>query len=705
MNDAGWSVAVRPYAVLWLIVVAAVALLAWYSYRSTIPPTSTLQRRMLLALRLLGLAFIAVALVGPRLDWHGVRLREQRVTVLVDQSRSMSFVDRHGDRAKALQRVLSGRGMRRLQDSAVVVWQGFDTRTRALDPSSIALTGDATAIGDALLEQRRNVPPPDVVVLLSDGANTAGPDPVRAAREVGLPVYSVGIGDPRRQSDLRIAGVAAPQIGLAGRPMTITATVENIGLPTRQNGLSLRVIASGQTLAERRVTLPPAGRRADFELVVRPTTPGVLHAAVVADSIPGEILTENNTWPFTARILKAERRVVLVAGSPSADVSYWMRFFRERKDFAVSLWLAPHRLRRSESLSADSLSSADLLIWHDVPPNALSRQHLVAVLDAVRKGAGLLVVPGRHGFPDLWEPILPVRAGRVHLMSPGTQSSWTPDAARHPLIAGDPDYAVWSGSWDELPPLLARTVGVTVAESGSELLTDRSGPLAVAGTAGRGRVLVFAGLTYWRWDMIPRGLGQGEPPGNDFWNAAVLWLATRHELSRVRLQTDAPLYRLGEPVRMVVQVYDEHYAPLDGADVRIQIDEGAYGARAASQGEGRHVAKIAGLGPGEHRAIAYAALGDVDLGSGATEFSVAVVGLEHEQTQQGRDALEAIARAGDGAYASVDAADSLLSRISLEPVAEERERSIALGSSGWVLWTIVGLLTVEWIARRVRGLL
>jgi hypothetical protein len=301
--------------------------------------------------------------------------------------------------------------------------------------------------------------------------------------------------------------------------------------------------------------------------------------------------------------------------------------------------------------------------------------------------------------------MLPVAVNVGRFVTQSSQAVLAAAAARHPAFATDPSFPTWSWEWSTLPPLRGRIAGLSPTEAGAVLLASEGEPLAVAGAYGKGRVLVFGGLTYWRWDMIPRGLGAPEPSATFFWNDAAQWLCTRQEVSRVHVQTDAPLYRLGEQVRLAVQVYDERYAPLDGADVRLDIDRGALAVAAAPRGDGRYVADVPGLGPGDHAAVATAAAGGVNLGSSTAEFSVAAVGLEHEQVQQQKDLLEAIARSTGGGYASAARADSLLATIPLKRIAEERERVVSLGSSGWVLCAIVGLLAVEWVGRRVFGLL
>jgi len=69
--------------------------------------------------------------------------------------------------------------------------------TGASRPAGATATGDALTSALRALGERGEDAPPAAVVLLSDGANTAGRDPVDAAvaaRAAGVPVYTVALG-------------------------------------------------------------------------------------------------------------------------------------------------------------------------------------------------------------------------------------------------------------------------------------------------------------------------------------------------------------------------------------------------------------------------------------------------------------------------------------------------------------------------------
>ncbi|MBX2847950.1 MAG: VWA domain-containing protein [Acidiferrobacterales bacterium] len=83
----------------------------------------------------------------------------------------------------------------------------FDTRTvnEQLNEAQLGFAGNATAIGDAIglaIKRLRDRPAESrVLILLTDGANTAGTDPneaMKIADEANIRIHTIGIGAPRR---------------------------------------------------------------------------------------------------------------------------------------------------------------------------------------------------------------------------------------------------------------------------------------------------------------------------------------------------------------------------------------------------------------------------------------------------------------------------------------------------------------------------
>jgi Ca-activated chloride channel family protein len=202
--------------------------------REALPRSSRIRRHLPFALFLLALGSLAVAMARPAAI---VAVPDGQTTVIltIDVSRSMCSTDVAPNRllaaeAAATDFINSQPSTTRI---GIVAFAGFAELVQApttdrevlLDVIGTLATGRRTAIGSAILESidaiseiDPNVPksttastPPNlapapvapgayasaIIVLLTDGASNAGPDPIDAAQQAanrGLKVYTIGFG-------------------------------------------------------------------------------------------------------------------------------------------------------------------------------------------------------------------------------------------------------------------------------------------------------------------------------------------------------------------------------------------------------------------------------------------------------------------------------------------------------------------------------
>jgi Ca-activated chloride channel family protein len=173
------------------------------------------------ALRSIAIALVVLALARPQsVDRPSSRSNEGIDIVLaVDTSGSMRALDfelkgERVDRLEVVKEVIGKFVEQRIDDRIGMVVFGTEAYTQVpltldhqvlhafLRRSKIGMAGDSTAIGDALATATKRVKDVDaksrIVILLTDGTNTAGKvDPrtaAKAAASVGVRVYTIGVG-------------------------------------------------------------------------------------------------------------------------------------------------------------------------------------------------------------------------------------------------------------------------------------------------------------------------------------------------------------------------------------------------------------------------------------------------------------------------------------------------------------------------------
>ncbi len=224
-----WSFALLPLPLLaaWLLPraeaqrPAALRIPFFQALRGAISAPAPTRSRWWLALA--GLGYLALIVAAARPQWVGKSIEMpvsgRSLMLAVDISGSMLTEDmvignRSVDRLTAVKAVAGDFIARRKGDRIGLILFGsqaylqapltFDRKTvrTLLDEAQMGLAGRQTAIGDAIglaIKRLRSQPEANrVLILLTDGANTAGNvDPLKAAdlaAQEGIRIYTIGVG-------------------------------------------------------------------------------------------------------------------------------------------------------------------------------------------------------------------------------------------------------------------------------------------------------------------------------------------------------------------------------------------------------------------------------------------------------------------------------------------------------------------------------
>ena len=277
-------------------------------------------------------------------------------------------------------------------------------------------------------------------------------------------------------------------------------------------------------------------------------------------------------------------------------------------------------------------------------------------------------------------------------------------------------------AWGGLPPIYRTETGVRAKPESEVLATVRLGatslgePLIVSRRIGRSRSLVIAGYGIYRWELLGEGTRQmrGENPTGvfeDFISNSLRWLATREQEKQVRIASSKQLYNLGETVRIMGQVYDETYSPLDDAEVTVSVQgpERTHELSLAPAGNGRYEATLSNLPPGDYRFTGRARRNGREIGTDAGRFSIGEIGLELLQPAMNVDLLRALAkRTGGKFYTARESAtlpDDIRKSAGFAPRSVESQNDFLLWNYPWVLAAALFAFAMEWLIRKRSGMM
>ncbi|NCY02760.1 MAG: hypothetical protein EBX36_07575, partial [Planctomycetia bacterium] len=442
--DAWWQ---PPAAIA--AVVGVAAFVVWMAGRDGAElPTAV--RVVLTALRLTAVGAVIVALLDvERIAEHEIVL-PSRVAVLVDSSASMALPE--SSRADAPSR--GGRAIDLLDAGGLLealaprhevsIWRfDADAEPLALLPTSAAglnaepgeppaqapaaggwreavvARGYETRLGEALAAVAEREPSGLLagVIVLTDGGNNAGLDPLAAAARLarsGVAIVPLGLGSDVLPANVRVADLIVPGRVFPGDAFAVTAYLQAQGL----EGERVRVELLDQPAGDdppgdgtgRVVDTLEATLAADGELVaVRFDVPGlptpgsrtltVRVAAPTGDSTAGD-----DSQSAGIEVVDRVTRVLLMAGGPGREYQFMRSVLHRDPSFAVDVLLgtaAPGMSQDSRRIveafppSDEALAEYDAVVaidydWQLVEPAGWSRlERWVA-----RESGGLIVIAG-----------------------------------------------------------------------------------------------------------------------------------------------------------------------------------------------------------------------------------------------------------------------------------------------------------------------
>jgi len=381
------------------------------------------------------------------------------VVVLVDDSLSMTTVDRYSDefRAKLAPRVqaagledLSRWNLARTllveREGALLdairseyklrlyfVTSGRPSHCESLEElveeiESREPAGESTRLGTAVrsvLDDLRGTVPA-AIVILSDGINTEGPDLSAAAayaRRKGVPLFTVGLGDERPVRDLELSDLLVEDVVFAGDVVNFEFQLTGAGFAGRKVRIVLREKDKPGVLAEMEATVGPDGRPQRLRLPYRSNEVGKFRYVVQVEALEGERETKNNSESQTVTVSDEKVRVLLVQAYPSYEYRYLANMLERDSSIELHTVLQradPEHAEQSSSalrgfpVKSDELFKYNVIILGDADPALLSTsmmKNLVAFVckqedpdkeeasDKEVKGGALICIAGPEYMP------------------------------------------------------------------------------------------------------------------------------------------------------------------------------------------------------------------------------------------------------------------------------------------------------------------
>lgn len=708
----------------------------WLAWRGS-AEASRKTRRLLVALRVLGLLLVAVIWLNPgrwiefnettRRDW--IVLLDRSASMQAEHGANLTRWKAGNELATELRKASGAKG------DVLIRTFSKQLEDETITPETLTPDGDGTDLGRGIggaLDQRAT--PLAGLIVVSDGRSTASAklgEIALRARGRGLPIHTIALGTSWGSRDLLLTAMPRQVTGFKGQPVKVSAQVENRGLGPVKPAVIL-IGPDGKEVARKDVAIADGARQTvTFDLAEVPEGGGdyILRTA----AWEGEHIPANNSDTVRVNILISKTRVLLLEGSPYWDSKFLAQLLRQQS--AVDI-LTVHRLNEeryfrvelkgAEPLqspdtvfpaSAEELSRYDLIVFGKGADGFLTPERITALQGFVRdQGGAVLFARGKpYGgrFPAI-ESMEPMEWAESY----GEGYRFTPLADTNTDLFGAALPAADDRVWSTLPTLEGvhgvvrlKPFARVLAEGATEGKQTRI-PMLVVRRYGRGMVAGVNADGLWRWDFRPEIREQGGLY-QQFWAQLMQWCATYSEFRpgqdyAVRLNQAAT--ELGQPVRAVIS-YRGASTPEPKPALKIFQNGKPVADSAATPlpgGEGGRewaaVVNPESAGRFEVRVVDQSRPGKEE---GSAILSVLAPPKESDDLRPDTESLATLARESGGKTFAPEQAAELMEALwkKDESAARNKPQWESAWTKGWIALLIALIFGSEWWVRRREGLL
>lgn len=636
---------------------------------------------ILLLLRGILILILILIFTGLVLRYKRITSPKPEVLLLLDISKSMRDVIDKG-------RKLSNK---RLFKNPSLSIESFGFSDSIYSLKKPELTGDRTDITKALKFAKGKEP--GSIVLISDGQHNQPTDPLKVARELNIPVYTIGLGK-EMERDLEIERVILPARVYTSDTVEVVVRYSSYGF-SKKEGV-MEILKRDSVVGKKKIPLSSDWRENEVTFPIIAKTPGLSYYDVRVDTRDDN--PQNNRYPFTINILNRRLSLLYFTNRPSPTSGLLSRIIRKDPDIdfkeVVSFKRGLPYLITDKGLEEFTWSrfNYDVLILDNIENFGKEKE----VIDFVRLGGGLLVLNGPDFKPSpLLSSILPCNLKDI--IKKESSLELTPEGATKGIFYEYGKYLL-----EDLPQVFSfRRVSNVKGKIWAMDVYSKQ-PLILFKRVGKGKILEFNLFPLWKIDMAISGIGKNQEPFRKFLINSLRFLRPGAE-KVFKLLTDKKIYLKGEPIRFTLRALSATGEPVEGMNTYLKIPQKGIELGMREVSRGIYEADIDALPAGRYKGVAEGILNNnKKVGTASMEFRVSETSLESKDVGLNSTLLKKIASITKGRYFPYPKIPKQGITVSIK----KREKIISFNPATnlWVYLLFVLLFGIELFLRKKRGL-
>lgn len=693
------------------IVIGSLALIiyTWYIYKFTIPQISSFLKYVLIFIRSIVITLILFLIFEPQLTINNSEKIEPVNYLFIDNSSSMAIKD-SADRI-GLIKIFQNDFNTKITTAKKEFLFGINPKEfNDIDSSKLNFSEPLTNFSRIFefAKKNKNV---GSITIISDGIITDGYEPLYDAEKLGVPVFTIGIGDTSVIKDLLIRDIFYNQNIYAEKSTDIETQIVNYGFENSLVKVSL--FEENKLIQSKDIVLSPTAiNKVKFDYT--PSESGDKKMRISVSALPGETNTLNNSKTFYLKVLRNKIKLTVISGSPSADLSAIVSSLSSDKNIDIKKIVEISKNKFLNGFEYTWIDSADVLFLIDFPGENSSAELMNRTFSSIQnnKPYFILITP----TTDLSklkrvEQQLPFSINKISSDNILVQAELVTENFNAIFSSLSAQQNIWSG----LPPiaknnseLFPKPESITLIKSSVKNIPLNS-PLLISRSIGRQRSISLLSGEIWKWQLA--SADKSPIFFTNFINDIVKWLNLSDSKKQFTVRTTKKLFSNGENVEFITELYDQTFIPITDADVVITINNGSTNIEQKLEKvkDGLYSGIWENGFEGDYSFHAIAKFDGVSLKSETERFSVVPGSIEKYDTRMNVDFLKRLAHVSGGNFFFIDDYESLfneLNRINLNRVITTYSyNEFQLWSNSWTIAIIIILFAIEWFIRKRAGML
>ncbi len=706
---------------IWLLPCAVLsALLSWWLYRRSGELMPVWLKWTLTFLRFSLFTLLFFLLLGPLLTSTTRHQNLPIIAILQDDSESLiinkdsSFLrDSLPSKLKELIGAFD-------KDEYNVQFHSFSQNLgKNNSPDSLTFSKEGTNISGSLDEIRKRYTHQNLgaIVIVSDGISTSGASPLYQAENIKQPVFPVLVGDTSEQKDISISTVLVNQIAYLDvlTPMQVKLKAMGYG----NANLKLSVSWKGKLLEQREVNLDKTKPEMDVTFMVKPEEIGMQQYTITVTQLSDEITWRNNTKLVFLNVLENRIKIALFAGGPHPDLAALREPILSDKRYELFEFIHKTKTEFYENPDRFKMEDYDLVILHNFPFSASDAAYIEKITAQV-KNRNLPILCFSGIFTDLKTAaplfeLLGIFPAGVNENFEEAQVRFQPAFAEHSTFTFDED---WIRMANQAPPLSRnrsdwRARPETKVFGTATIKNVQLGyPIfGLQQMLGR-KNMVFVGENFWRIRTHFKLESQSFQPFDLWILNTIQWLVVKDDKRKFKVFPVKPLFGGNEAVMFRGEVYDDNFNPVSGAEIKLKIkspDNKELDFYLNESGHAHYFLETGNFSEGTYSYLAEGKKGELLLGKDQGQFSVGKSNIEHFQLKADKGMMEQLALRTKGTFYHVREMAGLVDQIkaipTLKPVVDLQKSRKGFQELTWALFLLIGIVTIEWVVRKVYSLI